>query len=207
MLGDSVLNRDLDEFTSAPEFKGSVLVRPSRAHRFVYAAVLFVAALLAITGLGNVIVVFSRTSQLADDTVTLGIGLLMLLVALGLVWRFSAPLAFAAAVTEDGLSWRSIFGWHDAPWEEIDFVLVTPHSTFGGREVHVKAGNRIMHYGWFDATDWYTFGPLESLPADEAKSLAHTIVVRARLKRREPGVWVNDRRDQPVQVSTGKLRW
>jgi hypothetical protein len=207
MLGDSVLNRDLDEFTSAPEFKGSVLVRPSRTHRIVYSGALFVAALLAITGLGNVIAVLGNSSQSAGDTLTLGIGLLMLLVALGLAWRFSAPLAFAAAVTEDGLSWRSLFGWHEAPWEEIDFVLVAPHSTFGGREVHVKAGKRMMHYGWFDATDWYTFGPLESLPADEGKSLAHTIVARARLKRREPGIWVNDRRDQPVQVSTGKFKW
>ncbi len=207
MLGDSVLNRDLDEFMTVPEFKGNVLVRPSRAHRFVYAAILFIAALLAVTGLANLVAVFGRSDHSAAGTATLGLGLLLLLVALGLTWRFAAPLAFAAAVTEDGLNWRTIFGWHEAPWDEVDFVLVEPHSRFGGRAVHVKAGNRRMHYGWFDATDWYTFGPLESLPADEAKALAHTIVLRARLKHQRPGVWVNDRREGPVEVSTGTFKW
>lgn len=83
MLGDTVLNRDLDEFTAAPEFRGNTLVRPSRAHQLVYAAVLFVAVLLAITGLANLIAVFSRADSSANATATLGAGLLMLLAALG----------------------------------------------------------------------------------------------------------------------------
>lgn len=207
MLGDTVLNRDLDEFTAAPEFKGNVLVRPSRAHQLVYAAVLFVSVLLAITGLANLIAVFSRSDPSAGATATLGIGLLMLLVALGLMWRFTSPFVFAAAVTDNGLHWRTIFGWHEALWDDVEFVLVEPHSRFGGRAVHVKAGTQRMHYGWFDSTDWYTFGPLESLPADEAKSLTHTIVLRARLARRSPGVWVNDRLDKPIEVSTGQFKW
>ncbi|PJF47685.1 MAG: hypothetical protein D6709_01005 [Chloroflexi bacterium] len=207
MLGDTVLNRDLDEFASAPEFRGNTLVRPSRTRQFVYTAALFVAVLLAITGLANLIAVLSRADPSANSTAMLGAGLLMLLAALGLIWRLASPFVFATAVTDDSLHWRTIFGWHEAPWDEIEFVLVEPHSRFGGRAVHIKAGNRRMHYGWFDSTDWYTFGPLESLPADEAKSLTHTIVSRARLVRRAPGVWVNDRLDQPVEVSTGQFKW
>lgn len=207
MLGDTILNRDLDEFTTAPEFKGNVLVRPSRAHQIVYAAVLFIAVLLAITGLANLITVFSHGDASANATATLGIGLLLLLLAIGLIWRFTAPFVFAAAVTDTGLHWRTIFGWHEAPWDDIEFVLVEPHSRLGGRAVYVKANKQRMHYGWFDSTDWYTFGPLESLPADEAKSLTHTIVTRARLAHRSPGVWVNDRLDRPVEVSTGRFQW
>lgn len=207
MLGDSVLNRDLDEFTSAPELKSSILLRPSRTHRTVYITALFIAALLAITGIANLISVFSRAEHPASDTLTLGIGLVLLLAALTLAWRFAAPLAFAVAVTEEGLAWRSIFGWHAAPWDEIEFVLVEPHTAFGAREVHVKAGKQRMHYGWFDSTDWYTFGPLESLPADEAKSLTHTIVARAGLRRREAGVWVTPNADKPIEVSSGMLKW
>ncbi|MDW8352122.1 MAG: hypothetical protein RML99_09440 [Anaerolineae bacterium] len=207
MLGDTVLNRDLDEFMTVPELKGNVLLRPSRAHQILYAAVLFVAALLGVTGLANLVAVFSSGDLSADATAKLGLGFLLLLVALGLLWRFSSPFVFAAAVTEHGLYWRNIFGWHEAPWDEVEFALVEPHSRFGGRAVHVKAGNQRMHFGWFDATDWYTFGPLESLPADEAKSLVHTIVARARLTHRSPGVWVNDRLDRPVEVSTGQFKW
>ncbi len=207
MLADTVLQRDLDEFLNVPAFKGSVLVRPSSARRLIYAAALLSGALLAITGLASVVGVFSRAGTSEGDTATLGAGLLMVLVGLVLVWRFATPLAFAVVVTEDGLSWRSVFGWHSLGWEEIDFVLVEPHSRLGARQVHVGAGKRIIHFGWFDPTDWYTTGPLESLPADEAKALTHTIVSRARLKRRESGTWVNDRRDQPVEVSSGRLKW
>lgn len=207
MLKDSVLKRDPDEFTAAPVFKDNLLVRPSRPHRFVYVAVLLIAVLLAITGLANLTAVLGRSDRSTGDTAVLGISMLMLLVALALTWRFAAPLVFAVAVGDEGLAWRSVFGWHTAPWDEIEFVLVEPHSAFGGREVYIKAGKRRLHYGWIDATDWYTLGPLESLPADEAKSLTHTIVARANLKRREPGVWVAERGDQPVEVSTGKFRW
>lgn len=207
MLGDSVLKRDLDEFTDAPELKGNMLLRPSRSHRAIYIAALFVAALLAITGVANIVSVLNRTDHPASDTLTLGIGLVLLLVAMTLGWRFVAPLVFAAAVTEEGLAWRSIFGWHAAAWDDVDFVLVEPHTAFGAREVHVKADKQRMHYGWFDSTDWYTFGPLESLPADEAKSLTHTIVARAGLKRREAGVWVTSHADKPIEVSSGMLKW
>jgi hypothetical protein len=207
MLGDTVLNRDLDEFITVPAFKGSVLVRPSSIRRSAYTLALVGAALLAITGLANVVSVLGQAGASAGDTATLGLGFVMILLALGLGWRFAAPLAFAAVVTEEALSWRSLFGWHSVPWDEIDFALVEPHSRLGARQVHVGAGKRILHYGWFDATDWYTTGPLESLPADEAKALTHTIVSRARLKRRQAGVWVNDRRSPPVEPSSGRLKW
>jgi len=207
MLADTVLNRDLDEFLTVPPFKGNVLVRLSLARRLAYAAALFSAAVLAITGLANIVGVFSQAGTSEADTATLGAGFLMILLALALTWRFAVPSAFAVIVTEEALSWRGLLGWHSVPWEEIDFVLVEPHSRLGARQVHVGAGKRIMHYGWFDTTDWYTTGPLESLPADEAKALTHTIVARARLKRREPGTWVNDRRSQPIEVSSGRLKW
>jgi hypothetical protein len=204
MLADTVLSRDLDEFLTVPPFKGNVLVRPSLTRRLAYAGALFSAAILAITGLASIA---SQTWTSEADTATLGAGFLMILLALALAWRFAAPLAFAVIVTEEALSWRSLLGWHSVPWEEIDFVLVEPHSRLGARQVHVGAGKRILHYGWFDATDWYTTGPLTSLPADEAKALTHAIVARARLKRRESGTWVNDRRSQPVKVSSGRLKW
>jgi len=146
-----------------------MLVRPSSARRLIYAAVLLGGGLPAITGLANVVGVFSRAGTSEGDTATLGAGLLMLLVGLVLVWRFATPPAFTVVVIEDGLSWRSVLGWHSLGWEEIDFVLVEPHSRLGVRQVRVGAGKRIIHLGWFDPTDQYTTGSLESLPADEAK--------------------------------------
>lgn len=69
MLADTVLNRDLDEFLTVPPFKSNVLVRLSLARRLAYAAALFSAAVLAITGLANIVGIFSQagTSEAYSD--------------------------------------------------------------------------------------------------------------------------------------------
>jgi hypothetical protein len=209
MLGQTLVDRDLDEFLQSPEFKGSVLIRPSKGHRLFYGIALLVGVLLVITGLANLISVFNRADHPASDTLTLGIGLLLILIGGALAWRFSGPFVFAAGVSEKGLAWRNLFGWHNAFWGDVDFVLVKRHSQFGGHEVHVKTGDGRMHFGWFDATDWYSLGPLESLPSDEGRSLVRTIVSRAGLQRREPGVWVRSvpEGEPPIDVSTGTIQW
>ena len=206
MLSDNVLVRDLNEFVSAPEFKGNMLVRPSRLYRLLFGLGLMAAVLLFITGLANIVAVLSRTDHPASDTLALGAGLLMILLAGGLIWRFTSPFLFAVAVTTEGLAWRTIFGWHRTLWDEVKFALVQPHSAYGGREVHIGAGQARLHFGWFDATDWLAFGPLESLPSVEAKSLLHTITRRANLLERESGVWVRNG-DEKIVVETGQFRW
>ena len=108
MLADTVLNRDLDEFLTVPPFKSNVLVRLSLARRLAYAAALFSAAVLAITGLANIVGVFSQAGTSEADTATLGAGFLMILLALALTWRFAVPSAFAVIVTKEALSWHSL---------------------------------------------------------------------------------------------------
>lgn len=205
MLTDNILARDLDEFTDAPIYKENIMVQPSRAHRTVYGGILLIAVLLAITGIANVYAVFSHTDHPTSDTVTLAISMLMILFAGGLIWRFASPFVFAVATTVNGLSWRTLFGWRNESWDEVDFVLIQPHTAYGGREAHLRAGKARLHFGWFDATDWYAFGPLESLPSDEAKRVIHTIVHKANLKRREAGVWVRNG-DEKIVVDTGQFR-
>lgn len=206
MLSDNVLVRDLNEFVSAPEFKGNMLVRPSRLYRLLFGLALLAAVLLFITGLANIYAVLNRTDHPISDTLMLGGGLMMILLAGGLIWRFTSPFLFAVAVTTEGLAWRTIFGWHHTSWDKVQFALVQPHSAYGGREVHIGAGKVRLHFGWFDVTDWLAFGPLESLPSAEAKSLLHTIARRAALQEREPGVWVRNG-DEKIVVDTGQFRW
>ncbi len=206
MLTDNVLARDLDEFSSVPVYKENIMVQPSRLHRAVYGGILLVAVLLAITGIANFYAVFSHTDHPVSDTGTLAIGLILILIAGGLIWRFASPFVFAVAATANGLSWRTLFGWRSVAWDEVDFALIQPHTAYGGREVHLRAEKSRLHFGWFDSTDWYSFGPLESLPSDEAKRIVHTIVQRASLQRREAGVWVRNG-DKKIVVDTGQFRW
>ncbi|MDW8395823.1 MAG: hypothetical protein RMM31_06250 [Anaerolineae bacterium] len=181
-----------------------MMVTPGRLHHTICGVGLVLSLAFVVSGILLLADVFSRTIHPVSDTVELGAGGVLLLLSGALAWRFAKPFVFAVAVTENELAWRTLFGWQVAGWDEVEFVLVQTHTAFGAREVYVKAAGRRFHYGWYDATDWYTIGPLESFPADEAKALTHTIVVRARLERREPGVWA---RSPETPVSTGVVRW
>ncbi len=204
MVRDTVLERDPDEFTRFTPFKGDVLVEPNRLHRFICGVALLVALALGVSGLTLVINVFSSPVGSPEETLLLGLGGLLLAFGGGLAWRFLKPFVFAVLVAEDVLMWRTPFGWVSKPWREVEFVMVRPHTTFGARKVYIKADTARLQYGWHDVTDWYTIGPWESFPAEEAKALTHTIVQRAGLQRREPGVWV---RDDYTAVSTGVVEW
>ncbi len=205
MLEQTILERDLDEFLQHPPYKGNYLLQPSRARRLFYGAMLLLATLLAITGVARWVEVFAQGDTSAASTAQLALGALLIVVAAGLFWRFSTPFVFAVLLAEDGLAWRTLFGWHHVRWDQVRFVLVQPHSVFGGREAFIGTEDGRFSFGWFDVTDWYTFGPLKALPADEAKALLHAIVVRAGLSRREAGVWGREGDDR--EISTGIFRW
>jgi hypothetical protein len=200
------VNPDLDNFLGTPAFKGNVLVRPSTTRRAAYAILMAIGALVAITGFANLVRALSGAMQFGSDTVTLATGLILIGVGLALIWRFSSPFVFAVGISDSGLAWRNLFGWHHAPWPEIDFALIRRHSRYGGHEVHIKSSDGRLHFGWTNPGERMTFGPLESLPADEGRALAHSIITRASLQQREPGVWVRES-DQPIQVSTGQFQW
>lgn len=196
---------DLDDFRAVAPFKGSVLVQPSTSRRAVYGAALLLGALLAIAGLIALLGTMSGARASETATLTVLISLLLIVAGAALLWRFSTPLTFAVDVSAAGLSWRNLFGWRHARWSDIEFVLVKAHNRFGGREVHVKSGNNRLHFGWTDPGDHLTPGPLESLPPDEGRALANSIVTRAGLQRREEGVWVRES-DPPIEVSLGRFQ-
>lgn len=205
MLGQTILERDLDEFIQHPPYKGTYLLQPSQARRVAYGGLLLLATLLAITGVARWVDALTQPDGSAISTAQLALGALLLVAAAGLFWRFSTPFVFAVLLAEDGLAWRTLLGWHHVTWEQVRFVLVQPHSVFGGREAFIGTDDGRLSFGWFDVTDWYTFGPLKALPADEAKALLHAIVKRAGLARREPGKWA--RKDDTCEISTGLFRW
>ena len=206
MVSTSTPASDLDDFLLAAEYKSSMLIKPSATRRRIYALVLFAALLLAIIGLTNVYIALTRVTQTSNDTAMLAAGFLIMVIAGGLLMRFASPAVFAMLVAPDGFAWRTLFGWHDINWDEIEFVLIKQHTRFGSREAFVKAGKARVHFGWAEAGDSGLLGPLESLPMDEAKSLLHTIVKNAMLEQRENGVWVKPG-DAPVDVNTGMVQW
>ncbi|MCS7088613.1 MAG: hypothetical protein NZL91_07955 [Thermoflexales bacterium] len=204
MVRNTVFERDLDEFTQVAPLRGDVLVEPDRLHRFICGAALIVALALSVSGVTLVVNVFSSAVGSPSETFLLGLGGFLFAIGGGLAWRFLKPFVFAVLAAEDMLMWRTPFGWISKPWREVEFVMVRPHTVFGARKVYIKAGAARLQYGWHDITDWYTLGPWESFPAEEAKALTHAIVQRAGLQRREPGVWV---RDDYTAVSTGVVEW
>ncbi len=206
MLSDPALTSTLDDFTLAAPFSRDVLIQPSRAVRVGYGGILLLAVGIAIAGIANIYTVLNQASPSDSATLSLALGLVLLIIAFGLLWRFASPFAFAIALTHDGLAWRTVFGWRNAAWSAVSFVLVQPHTAYGGREVYIQAQKSLFHFGWAEPADKYFFGPLEALPADEAKSLLRTVVERAQLERREPGIWVRHG-DPAIEVKTGQLRW
>jgi hypothetical protein len=208
MLSDSAFSGKLDTFTQTPAFSRDVLIQPSRAVRTGYGGILLLAVLIAVAGVANIYTVLNQanTPAPASATLSLGVGLVLLLIAFGLMWRFASPFVFAIALTHEGLAWRTMLGWRNARWRDVAFLLVQPHTAFGGHEVYIRADKSTFHFGWVEPGDKYFFGPLEALPAEEAKSLLHTVVERAQLQRREPGIWVRHG-DAKIDVKTGQMRW
>lgn len=196
----------LDDFLDAPEYKRKTIIKPSPMRRWVYTLVLFAAMLMAIIGVMNVFLVLTRTSQTATETGLLGAGLIFLVVAGTLLLRFAKPAAFSMLISPEFFGWSTLLGWHAANWDEIEYVLIRPHARYGTREVFMKAGDARLRFGWSHADQTDLTGPLESLPAQQAKSLLHTLVRRAELERREAGVWVK-RGIKPASVKTGMLPW
>lgn len=206
MVSDPVLASNVDDFADVPAYKGNVMVQPSPKHRQWYGVALILAAVLVITGIVDFFVVFSHADHPISDTLTLAVGLVMIVVGVVLAQRFATPYFFAVAVSTEGISWRNLFGWHHAPWNELKFVLVRPHTAYGGREAHLMINDRRFHFGWVESSDRFIIGPLEVFPEAEAKALLSTITQRAKLERREAGAWVQAG-DTKTTVDTGQFGW